>query len=308
MAIADMTHHHAPAGLALPFLALVAGSVGMGFSPIFVRLADVGPMSSAFWRVALALPALYVWSRLERGPATGGLSWRTPTLLAGLAFAFDLIFWHLSILNTTVANATLLATMAPVWVFCLGFLLFGQRLRRPEIIGLVICVAGGALLVRESFSLDRTRFLGDAQAIAVSLFFGLTILALNEARKRQGPALIMFQSTAVTAACLLLAAWLSGERMLPLDGRGWAVLIGLALISQVGGQGLLAFALGRLPVAFSSLIVFLEAVAAAGLGWVLLGEALGPWQWAGGFLVLGGIWIARPRATGDAGGARSRVT
>jgi drug/metabolite transporter (DMT)-like permease len=70
----------------------------------------------------------------------------------------------------------------------------------------------------------------------------------------------------------------------------------MALISQAGGQGLLAVALGRLPAVFSSLVIFLEAVAAALFGWIILGEALTLLQALGGLLILAGIWIARPKA------------
>ena len=75
-----------------------------------------------------------------------------------------------------------------------------------------------------------------------------------------------------------------------------AALLALAIISQVGGQGLVAVALGTLPATFSSLVIFLEAVAAAGFGWWLLNEPLGLAQAFGGVLILVGIWVARPRA------------
>ena len=52
-------------GIAVPVATLVIGAIAMGVSPIFVRLADVGPFTSAFWRVALALPVLYAWMRLS---------------------------------------------------------------------------------------------------------------------------------------------------------------------------------------------------------------------------------------------------
>ena len=45
----------------LPLAALVLGAIAMGASPIFVRLADVGPFASAFWRMALAIPFLWGW-------------------------------------------------------------------------------------------------------------------------------------------------------------------------------------------------------------------------------------------------------
>jgi drug/metabolite transporter (DMT)-like permease len=40
--------------LALP--ALILGGLAIGSSPIFVRLSEVGPVTTAVWRVALALP------------------------------------------------------------------------------------------------------------------------------------------------------------------------------------------------------------------------------------------------------------
>src|SRR2546430_17234086 len=90
------------------FAALVFGAVSMGASVLFERWADVGPYASAFWRVLLALPFLYVWMRLENR----GLAW--PRLdragvLAGLLFTGDLFFSHLAILRTSVADATIRA-------------------------------------------------------------------------------------------------------------------------------------------------------------------------------------------------------
>ena len=72
-------------------------------------------------------------------------------------------------------------------------------------------------------------------------------------------------------------------------------LLAMAWVSHVGGQGLLALALGHLSAAFSSLVIFLEALAAAFFGWVFFDEALGMPQYIGGAAILLGIWIARPR-------------
>lgn len=287
-----MKRSHTPI---VAFAALVLGAVFMGFSPLFVRLADVGPFASAFWRVALALPPLWLWMRFADEPApSGGSGFWQAVIFSGLAFTGDLIFWHLSILHTTIANATLLATTAPVWVFLLSFVFFGQHLRRIEIIGLIVCLIGGGFLIRDSFVIDPARLRGDLEGLATSVFFGLYIVFVGRARLGSGPARITFWSTAVTAICLLIAAVLAEDRLLPQSAWGWLILFALAFISQAAGQGLLAYALGNLPVAFSSLVVFLEAIAAAALGWIVLNEALGPLQWIGGFLVLLGIWLARP--------------
>ena len=75
-------------GLAPAFAALVVGALAMGLSPVLVRLVspEVGPFASAFWRVALALPALYGWMRWEEARAPHLRRALTPSvLLAGMA-------------------------------------------------------------------------------------------------------------------------------------------------------------------------------------------------------------------------------
>jgi drug/metabolite transporter (DMT)-like permease len=133
----------------------VAGAVAVGASPIFVRFADVGPYASAFWRTFLALPLLWAWARIE----TGGRSPTTfdrPVLLAGLFFAGDLFCWHLAILGTTVANATFLATTAPIWVAFGAWLLTRETIGLRTMLGLALCLSGGAALLGRATGLRRT--------------------------------------------------------------------------------------------------------------------------------------------------------
>ena len=126
-------------GAGAPVAALVLGALAMGASPTFVRLADVGPFASAFWRVALALPALYAWMRIADAKLVAPRRFAPATLLSGLAFAGDLFFWHLSIVNTNVANATFFATCAPIWVVAFGWLLLGERASARTLAGLALC-------------------------------------------------------------------------------------------------------------------------------------------------------------------------
>ena len=284
-----------PEGVLAPFAALVTGAVAMGISPIFVRLADVGPFTSAFWRVALALPLLYAWMRLAEGAERSGQHFSKATILAGLAFAGDLFFWHLSIVHTSVANATFFATTAPIWVVLFGWLLFRQKVTAGVLVGLLLCLIGGAALLAQSFELKPAGALGDAFGIATGVFFGLYFLAVQAARKRASAARLTFEATLITAAILFVVAIVAERSMLPHSARGLAALIAMAWISHTGGQGLLSVALGRLPAAFSSLVIFLEAIAAAGFGWLVLAEPVSSIQALGGLAILGGIYVARPR-------------
>jgi drug/metabolite transporter (DMT)-like permease len=62
---------------------------------------------------------------------------------------------------------------------------------------------------------------------------------------------------------------------------------------HTAGQGLIAYGVGQLPIAISTVLLWVQPVAAAALGWVLFGEALGPIALAGAALVLGGVWIVQ---------------
>ena len=283
--------------IAAPFAALVLGALAMGVSPIFVRLADVGPFTSAFWRVALALPVLYAWMRLsERGQTGRKASFSRATIFAGIAFAGDLFFWHLSIVTTNIANATFFATTAPIWVVLFGWLIFRQRASKAVLAGLGLCILGGGALLAQSFQMKAGGALGDFFGLVTGVFFGLYFLAVQAARGGSSAARVTFELTIVTAALLLAAALILERQLLPHSLGGLAALLALAWISHSGGQGLLAVALGRLPAAFSSLVIFLEAIAAACFAWAFLGEPVTPIQAAGGLAILAGIYVARPRS------------
>lgn len=281
----------------LAFLALVAGAMAMGISPIFVRFAEVGPFTSAFWRVALALPALWLWSQIERPAerASPDASARISIVLAGLLFAGDLTFWHLAIMNTSVANATFLATLAPVWVVLGSGLFLGEVVERKVFLGLGLCLIGAAALIGSTWSIEPEQLDGDLYGVATSFFFGGYFLAVRRARRVYGAGRTLFLSSLVTAIVLLIEAVMIEDMMWPLTLLGIAALLAMALVSHAGGQGLLAFALGHLPAAFSALVIFLEAVAAACFGWLILGEAIGPIQVLGAVAIFAGISVARPR-------------
>jgi drug/metabolite transporter (DMT)-like permease len=281
---------------ALAFIALVGAAVAMGVSPVFVRFAEIGPFTSAFWRVALALPFLWLWSRLEplvpNLAMTGG-DGRRSVILAGLLFAGDLTFWHLAIMNTSVANATFLATLAPVWVVLGSGLFLGESVARNVTIGLILCLFGASALIGGTWSLTPSRLDGDLYGLATSFFFGAYFLAMRRARRAYSSGQALFLSTLVTALILLLEALLIENVMWPATLIGVAALAALALVSHAGGQGLLAYALGHLPAAFSALVIFLEAVAAAFFGWLILGEDIGGTQVIGALAIFAGIAVAR---------------
>ena len=270
----------------------------MGMSPLFVRFAaeaSVGPYASAFWRVFLALPFLAIWAKIEERNGASRPTFKTPMLWAGVLFAGDLFFWHLSILKTSVANATFLSTTAPVWVMLVSAVFLKEKISRAAFAGLVLCLIGGSTLIGDTLSFNPQHWLGDVFGLITAFFFGLYFFGIKNARAFAGAGRTTFAASAVSAACLLLVTLITGDTRMPTTLKGALALIAMAAISQAMGQGLLSVALGKLPTVFSALVIFLEAVAAAALAWLILDEALSLLQILGGGLILCGIFIARPK-------------
>jgi drug/metabolite transporter (DMT)-like permease len=287
--------------LALP--GLILGAVLISFSGIFVKLSEVGPTATGFYRMFLALPFLFLWMMQDPGwERTGSLIPRDRgalllTVVAGIGLASDLVAWHWCLHITTVATATLLGNTAPIWVAIGGFLFLRERFDPLFLLGLALAVLGvWGLVAGGTKPID----LRDGLAIALGLFTGVAyavyLRAGTAARRGLTTSQVMFWGSVAATIPLLPIAALTEHQIVPHSLHGWSVLFGLALLSQVLGQSAINWAMGHLPAAFSSLTLLLNPLFAAICAWPILGEALTPLQMLAGLGVILGILLAR-RAT-----------
>ena len=287
---------------------LLIGTVAIGLAPVLVRWSQVGLSATAAWRLLLSAPLFAMAMCRQRGqtPRCGGqagpparaFSLRDGLVLAvpGLLFSGDLGFWHQSLGLTSVANATLFTNCAPVFVALAGWLWLKERLGWTYVQGLLLAVGGACLM-----SLFRPRvdgvdhsLLGDAMGVVSAAFYGGYQLAIKRLRQRFSTATIMTFTAVVSGAVLAAVACISGETLLPGSLAGWAVLVALAVVVQIGGQGLIVHAMRHLPASFASVSLLFQVVVATATGWLLLAnEAVGLWQAMGGVLILLGIYLAR---------------
>jgi drug/metabolite transporter (DMT)-like permease len=172
----------------LAFAALIAGGIAIAFSPIFMRLSEIGPIATAVHRLVLGLPLFWLWLALEKGDGQqrGPANWRDAGLLAlaGLFFALDLAAWHSSLGYTSVANATLLANNAPIFVALGAWLLWRERPTRGFVIGLALSIVGCALLSRGGFKPGQSTLLGDGLALLTGVFYSGYFLTVKRLRAR----------------------------------------------------------------------------------------------------------------------------
>ena len=226
----------------LAFPALLFGSALLAVGPWLVRLADVGPVAAGFWRLALALPFLFLLAALAKQP----VHWpRRPlvTLIAIGAFFFaaDLAMWHAGIHMTKLANATLFGNVSSFAFAAWGLWLARSWPTRVQGGALFLAAAGAALLMGSSADVSLRHLRGDMLALFAGILYAGYLIAVQRARGEIASMPLLFLSSAFGAVMLLPLALGLGERIIPTIG----LLLILALSSQVVGQGLLSMRSAR---------------------------------------------------------------
>jgi drug/metabolite transporter (DMT)-like permease len=284
-----------------PVLAGVLGALVIAFSAILVKLAEVSPATSAFFRCAYAVPVLGLLAWIERrryGPRP--LSERALTLGTGVLFAADLIFWHYSIKAVGAGLATVLGNIQVVLVAVLAWAFLSERPTNRTLASIPIVFAGVVLIsgVIGAGAYGEDPALGVIYGVLTAISYALFILVLRHAnadlRRPAGP---LFDATLVAAVCCGLAGAAIGDiDWVPdLEAQGWLAL--LALSSQVLGWMLISVSLPRLPAALGSILLTLQPVCTVILGVILLSEEPSAVQLSGVAIVLAGVAFATLQPT-----------
>lgn len=265
-----MRHAANPHPLAFP--ALLLGNVALAFGPWMVRLADVGPVAAGFWRLALALPFLFLTARIARQPA----HWPSRALIitigiAAIFYSLDLASWNAGIRMTKLGNATLFGNTGS-FVFAAYGLWLAHRMPSAKQFGaMALAVGGAALLMSGSYELSPKNFTGDLLTLVAGLLYGGYLIFVERGRTSLQPMPLLILATSFSIPILLVISVGLGERIWPHD---WTPLLVFALSSQVIGQGLLVYSIGTLPPLVVGLALLTQPVISAAIGWIAYRETL----------------------------------
>lgn len=264
-------------GLAL--LALILANVALAFGPLFVRMADTGPVSAGFWRLTLALPVLTIIALQRRDPLIGynrGIWWMLA--LGGFAFALDLASWNFGIERTKLANSTLFGNMGSVIMVLYGFAISRAWPHLAEIGAVLLAVFGAALLMGSSYELDVRNLVGDLFCLAAGILYVVYLLSIRSVRQHLGSWSVLVWSTVFGIGPMLGIALLLGEPVWPTD---WTPVLLLAIVCQLFGQGLMVYAVSHFSPVVLGIALLGQPVIAAIVGWVAFDELLSLPDWIG---------------------------
>jgi drug/metabolite transporter (DMT)-like permease len=278
----------------LLLVALIGGNIALAIGPWFVRVADTGPVAAGFWRLFLALPFLVILARTN-GQRLTGMGAKTLALVAlgAVTFALDLASWHIGIGMTRLGNATLFGNAGSIVLLFWGFLIARTLPGRLEWLAIVFALSGAAILMGRSLEISDETLIGDLFSVAAGLLYAVYLLTLQGARGAFGSWSLLVWVSLFGAPVLLGIALALGEPVWPTD---WTPVIGLFILSQLVGQGLMVFALKYFPPLVVGLALLTQPVVASIYGWLAFGEVLSPLDIVGMVLVGAALAVSRAKA------------
>ena len=250
-----------------------------------IRYSQIGPIATGAYRLLLAIPMLVVVNysthkSMQNTSAKLSLPVMIPAILAGVFFALDLSVYNLSVIYTTLAEATLLTNMVPFFVAPISIVFFKEKISPRFLFPVVLALAGLALLLGSSGSSNH-HFSGDLLALLSALFYSLFFISIKSARNNYPAAKTMLIVCLVGGVTLLLIAMVRHENIIPNSAFGWLMVFLIAFFGQIFGQTLLAYAMKYIPLNLSALFLLLSPVFAALFAVIMFHEWLSASQIAG---------------------------
>ena len=276
-----------------PFVALLVGNVALAAGPFLVRHSGVGPIAAGFWRMALALPLLWLVARMARQPVHWpGRRLAMIVAIAAFFFATDLAAWHLGILLTKLGNASLFANLSSFLFAAYGLWLVRRWPAGVQALAIAMAAIGVALLMWSSAELSAANLRGDLLAALAGLLYAGYLVLVERTRGELAPLPLLFLASAFGAVMILPLSLAMGEQVIPAD---WTAVVALAVCSQLVGQGMLVYAIGHLPPLVVGVAMLTQPALSALLGWLYYRESLAPLDWLGAALLFVALVLVRLR-------------
>jgi drug/metabolite transporter (DMT)-like permease len=278
----------------LPVLGL--GLLSFAFSPILIRYAATVPATSiAVWRTLFAVLMLAPFAA-GRIHEIRRLEWRELRLVitGGVMLALHFLAWIESLYHTTVASASVLVALSPIFLAILGYFLLKERLGRRRTIAIAVAVAGAVLIGVGDAGQDASSSsaTGNALALLAALLVSFYLLVGRVVRRQVSWLVYVFVLYSVAAATILIFAVMSGAPLLGFDMKVYGLCALMAIGPQIAGHGSFNYAIKFLSAALLGLLSLTEPIGGSVLAYFLFDELPGPLALLGMVVVLVGVGVA----------------
>ncbi len=246
----------------LATIQVAVGAIIISFSAVFVKLSQVGPMASGFYRMFFGALGLFIIALLTRQKLWGGAASLIVVGFGGIFFAFDIICWHLSIESVGPGMATILGNFQVFILAAIGVLFYGDRFSRKSLWAFPLVVIGMFLLVgREWLQLSSYYHIGIYFGLATAVFYGLYTLTLRQSQmliKSLTSTTSLMYICAMAAIVSAIVTVFSHESFHIPDLANWGYMLAYGFFGQVLGWLLISKGLPNISLSLAGFLLLLQ--------------------------------------------------
>lgn len=295
-------------GLQSPRLRLFIGAALISLSPVWVKLVEVSPTTSGFYRVLIGGMALAMYMLVRRQRLQLSRNAWLMIIVAAVFLTLDLWFWHRSIIYIGPGLATLLANFQVFFMMLAGIVLLRQMPRPIQLVAVPMALLGLALIVGLDWnSLPPDYQLGIILGFMTAVVYAAYLLSLRHVRQQSShrlPTRELVVISLLTAAMLGATALLEGESLVinSLSDVGW--LVGYGLLSHSLGWLFIASSLPQVTAVEAGLALMLQPTLSFGWDVLFFDRPMTSVELVGAVIALVAIYLGSRPASKQAQGAR----
>lgn len=192
---------------------------------------------------ALLLTPVYLWKFKRSAWLCSRDRWLT--VLSGTFLAGHFATWITALSYTSIASATVLVTVQPLFLTILAQVVLGERVDKWGYLAIVLALIGAATIGLGDFRLSGGELVGDLLALAGALFAAFYLLVGRSLVGRLGLISYIFPVYVVSALVLIVVLLISGAPVVAKPGMDYLWFFLLAAIPTLLGHTLYNYALTR---------------------------------------------------------------
>ncbi len=279
--------------IAQSYVTLTIGVIILGFSPIFIKLANAPGIITSFYRLSigtLVLTVPFLYSKIknkQKLPLRGVFI----AVLAGICFASDMALWTTGIMFGNATLPTLTGNMAPLWVGISAIFIFHERQKKGFWMGLLLAFSGVSIIILKDILDPSGLFKGMIYGLFAGMFYAGYYLFTQPGRKYLNTISFLYISSLTTSIVLGIYALIFRQSFVGYPQQTWMFFILMGVMVQAGGWFLINFSQGYLPASMVAPTLLIQPVIAGIIEWFLPGGRLTFLHIIGAFIVIAGIYM-----------------
>ncbi len=271
-------------------LILALALISVSSTALVIRYVVAVPaLTLAFWRMFIASGMLWSYELIKKQEPLSLIN-RKRIIFAGIFLGLHFICFFLGVRYTSIANATLLATLGPLFTSVISFFR-GEKTSPMVYLGLGIALIGIIIIQFNDLSLSPENLLGNSLSLLSSLFIAITFTLAAEIRKNTGNIVYGRSLFFVASITIAVVALLLGDSLLSFKKPHIIWFLFLGLVPSILGHNMLNYALKYFsPTAVAS-VPLGEPIIASIFGYFIFKEAIPTGALLSAPIILGGVFL-----------------